>query len=143
MAVREILKMGDPRLSRVAQPVRAFDSPALRALIADLLETMQPVQGARLAAPQIGVELQLVVFGFESSARYPDAPPVPRTILLNPVIGSDHEPGWCWVSRTCDVHGIRVNADSEAAYRPPEPTRTALDGPAQRRARCLRFASGQ
>jgi peptide deformylase len=86
VAVREILKMGDARLLRVAQPVRAFDTPALHALIADLLETMQAAQGAGLAAPQIGVDLQLVVFGFESSARYPDAPPVPRTVLLNPVI---------------------------------------------------------
>jgi peptide deformylase len=86
VAVREILKMGDPRLLRVAQPVRAFDTPALHVLVADLLETMQAAQGAGLAAPQIGVDLQLVVFGFESSARYPDAPPVPRTVLLNPVI---------------------------------------------------------
>ena len=86
MAVREILKMGDPRLLRVAQPVRAFDTPELRALVADMFETMQAAQGAGLAAPQIGVDLQLVIFGFESSARYPDAPPVPRTVLLNPLV---------------------------------------------------------
>jgi peptide deformylase len=78
----------------------------LNALVADLLETMQAAQGAGLAAPQIGVDLQLVVFGFESSARYPDAPPVPGAVLLNPVIGSDHELGRCWASCTCDVHGI-------------------------------------
>jgi hypothetical protein len=83
-----------------------------------------------------------VVFGFESSARYPDAPPVPRAMLLHTVIGSDQEPGRCWVSRRCDVHDIRLNPDSEAAYGPPEPTRTGPDGPAQRRARCLRCASG-
>jgi hypothetical protein len=114
----------------------------LHALAADLLETMQAAQGAGLAAPQIGVDLQLVVFGFESSARYPGATPVPRAMLLNPVIGSDQEPGRCWASCTCDVHGIRLNADSEAACKPPEPTRTAPDGPAQRGERCLRCASG-
>lgn len=78
--------MGDPRLLRVAQPVRAFDTPELHALVADMFETMQAAQGAGLAAPQIGVDLQLVIFGFESSERYPDAPPVPRTVLLNPVV---------------------------------------------------------
>ncbi len=78
--------MGDPRLLRVAQPVRAFDTPELHALVADMFETMQAAQGAGLAAPQIGVDLQLVIFGFESSARYPDAPPVPRTVLLNPLV---------------------------------------------------------
>ena len=86
MAVREILKMGDPRLLRVAQPVTAFDTPELHALIADMFETMEAAQGAGLAAPQIGVDLQLVIFGFGHIDRYPDAPPVPRTVLINPVI---------------------------------------------------------
>ncbi|MCY7316249.1 MAG: peptide deformylase [Rubrivivax sp.] len=86
MTVHEILKMGDPRLLRVAQPVRAFDTPALHALIADMFDTMEAAQGAGLAAPQIGVDLQLVIFGFTHNARYPDRPPVPRTVLLNPVI---------------------------------------------------------
>ena len=86
MAVHEILKMGDPRLLRVAQPVRAFDTPELHALVADMFDTMEAAQGAGLAAPQIGVDLQLVIFGFASNERYPDAPPVPRTVLLNPQI---------------------------------------------------------
>ncbi|HWH74232.1 MAG TPA: peptide deformylase [Methylibium sp.] len=86
MAIREILKMGDPRLLRVAQPVSAFDTPELHALIADLLDTMEAANGAGLAAPQIGVDLRVVIFGFSRSERYPDAPPVPRTVLLNPVI---------------------------------------------------------
>ncbi len=86
MAIREILKMGDPRLLRIAQPVRQFDTPALHALVADLLETMAAADGAGLAAPQIGVDLQVVVFGFEHNARYPEAPAVPRTVLVNPVI---------------------------------------------------------
>lgn len=97
MAVREILKMGDPRLLRVAQEVRDFDSPELHALVADMFETMAAARGAGLAAPQIGVDLQLVIFGFERSERYPQAPPVPRTVLLNPVItplGEELEEGW-------------------------------------------------
>jgi len=86
MTVREILKMGDPRLLRVAPPVPAFDTPELHALIADMFDTMEAAGGVGLAAPQIGVDLQLVIFGFERSERYPDAPAVPRTVLLNPVI---------------------------------------------------------
>lgn len=97
MAVRPILKMGDARLLRVAQPVEAFDTPELHALVADLLDTMEAAHGAGLAAPQIGVDLQVVIFGFAHSDRYPDAPPVPRTVLVNPVItplGDAEEEGW-------------------------------------------------
>ena len=87
MAVREILKMGDPRLLRVAQPVTDFDSDALHLLVSDMLDTMHAANGAGLAAPQIGVDLQLVIFGTDApNPRYPDAPPIPRTVLLNPVI---------------------------------------------------------
>ena len=86
MTVREILKMGDPRLLRVAAPVPAFDTPELHALVADLFDTMAAADGAGLAAPQIGVDLQVVIFGFDDNARYPDAPPVPRTVLVNPQI---------------------------------------------------------
>ena len=98
MAVREILKMGDPRLLRVAQTITAFDTDALHLLVADMFETMHAVNGAGLAAPQIGVDLQLVIFGTaEVNPRYPDAPVVPRTVLLNPVItplGDEEEEGW-------------------------------------------------
>jgi peptide deformylase len=86
MAVREILKMGDPRLLRVAPAVTAFDTPELHALVQDMFDTMAAANGAGLAAPQIGVDLQLVIFGFDRNDRYPDAPAVPRTVLLNPVI---------------------------------------------------------
>jgi peptide deformylase len=86
MSVREILKMGDPRLLRVAEPVAAFDTPELHALVADLFETMHAVDGAGLAAPQIGINLQLVIFGFGRNQRYPDAPSVPETVLINPVL---------------------------------------------------------
>ncbi|MDB5816588.1 MAG: peptide deformylase, partial [Rhizobacter sp.] len=82
--IREILKMGDPRLLRVAQPVTEFDTPEMRALIADMFETMHAVNGAGLAAPQIGVDLALVIFGFRDNERYPDAPAVPETVLINP-----------------------------------------------------------
>jgi peptide deformylase len=97
MTVREILKMGDPRLLRVAQPVRAFDTPELDALIADMFDTMRAADGAGLAAPQIGVDQALVIFGFGKNQRYPDAPPVPETVLINPVItplDETEEEGW-------------------------------------------------
>lgn len=100
MTVREILKMGDPRLLRVAQPVAAadFDSDALHLLITDLLDTMRAANGAGLAAPQIGVDLQLVIFGsHDRNPRYPDRPVVPPTVLINPVItpiGDAEEEDW-------------------------------------------------
>lgn len=98
MTIREILKMGDPRLLRVAPPVRAFDTPELHALIADMFETMHAVNGAGLAAPQIGVDLALVIFGFKNgNQRYPEAPPVPETVLINPRItplDEVQEDGW-------------------------------------------------
>jgi peptide deformylase len=86
MTVREILKMGDPRLLRVAEPVTEFGTPEMDALIADMFDTMHAANGAGLAAPQIGVNLQLVIYGFKDNQRYPDAPPVPETVLLNPVL---------------------------------------------------------
>jgi len=86
MAVREILKMGDARLLRVAQPVQHFGGAELAARVADMKDTMLAAHGAGLAAPQIGVDLQLVVFGFEHNQRYPDAEPVPYTVLCNPQI---------------------------------------------------------
>lgn len=87
MTVREILKMGDARLLRVAQPVTAFDGDALHLLVSDLLDTMRAANGAGLAAPQIGVDLQVVIFGSNArNPRYPDRPLVPPTVLLNPVI---------------------------------------------------------
>ena len=97
MTVHTILKMGDPRLLRQAEPVTQFDTPELHALIADMRETMHAAGGVGLAAPQIGVNLQLVIFGFQNSERYPDAPPVPETILINPVLtplAEDKEDGW-------------------------------------------------
>jgi peptide deformylase len=98
MSVKEILKMGDPRLLRVAQPVHGFDTPELHALVADMQDTMKAANGAGLAAPQIGVDLQLVIFGTDApNPRYPDAPVVPRTVLVNPIItplGNEEEEDW-------------------------------------------------
>ncbi|HET7299443.1 MAG TPA: peptide deformylase [Oleiagrimonas sp.] len=97
--IRDILKMGDPRLLRIAPPVprEMFGSNELDALIADMFDTMADAGGVGLAAPQIGVDLQLVIFGFDESERYPDAPSVPRTILANPIVTpltQDMEEGW-------------------------------------------------
>jgi peptide deformylase len=94
--IHPILRMGDPRLLRIAQPVERFDTPELHALVADLFETMHDANGAGLAAPQIGVDLRLVIFGFAvTNQRYPDADPVPETVLVNPIIetidGVEHE----------------------------------------------------
>lgn len=86
MAVRTLLRMGDPRLLQIAAPVVDFDTPELDQLLTDMHDTMLANGGVGLAAPQIGVGLQVVIFGFSSSARYPDAEAVPRTVLINPVI---------------------------------------------------------
>lgn len=97
MAIKKILKMGDPRLLQTAEPVTDFAGPALAELMADLFDTMAAAGGVGLAAPQIGVGLQVVIFGFERSERYPEAEPVPETILVNPVItplGEEAEEGW-------------------------------------------------
>jgi len=107
MTVRTILRMGDPRLLRVAPPVTQFDTPELHALVADMFETMHAAKGVGLAAPQIGIDLQLVVFGFASNQRYPDAPPVPETVLINPVltpIGAAMEEG---VEGCLSIPGLR------------------------------------
>ncbi|MBK6853834.1 MAG: peptide deformylase [Burkholderiales bacterium] len=108
MTVRQILKMGDARLLRIAKPVEQFDSAELHALIADLSDTMAAANGAGIAAPQIGVDLAVVLFGFDHNQRYPDAPPVPRTVLINPQItplGDAEDDGW---EGCLSVPGIRA-----------------------------------
>jgi peptide deformylase len=95
--IRPILRMGDPRLLQVSQPVQQFDTPQLDALLADMFETMHAADGAGLAAPQVGVLLRVVIFGFESNERYPDAPAVPPTVLINPTLEpltDELEDGW-------------------------------------------------
>ncbi|MFT3965945.1 MAG: peptide deformylase [Sphingobium sp.] len=95
--IREILKMGDPRLLRVARPVEDIHYPELRAIIADMYETMHAANGVGLAAPQLGIDLRLMIFGFDANPRYPDQPPVPVTTLINPwieILTGEREDGW-------------------------------------------------
>ncbi len=95
--IREVLRMGDPRLLRVAQPVRDFSSAELKALLQDMRDTMAHLDGAGLAAPQIGVDLRVVIFGCAANPRYPDAPSVPDTVLINPELMpfvDEEEEGW-------------------------------------------------
>lgn len=84
--IRDIVRMGEPVLLRVAEPVEHFATGQLRDLVDDMFQTMDKANGVGLAAPQVAVSSRLIVFGFDASARYPDAPPVPRTALFNPVI---------------------------------------------------------
>ena len=86
MAIKPVLKMGDARLLQVAERVEKFDTPELKALIQDMHDTMEAEDGAGLAAPQIGVSLQVVIFGVEKNTRYPDAEDVPYTVLINPIV---------------------------------------------------------
>jgi peptide deformylase len=133
MAIREILKMGDARLLRVAQPVQAFGSPELKALVVDLFDTMEAAHGAGLAAPQIGVDLQVVIFGFDRNERYPDAPAVPLTVLVNPVItplSADEDEGW---EGCLSVPGLRgmVPRWSRIRYTGFDPEGRAIDRQAE------------
>ncbi len=97
MTVRRVIKMGDPLLYRKAEPVKGFNTRELDALIADMFDTMAELNGAGLAAPQIGVSQRVVIFSVESNPRYPEVEPVPRTVLINPMLtalGDEMEEGW-------------------------------------------------
>jgi len=97
MAVREVLRMGDRRLLERSSPVERFDTPELHALLQDMHDTMDALNGAGLAAPQIGEQLRVVIFGLARNPRYPNAEPVPYTVLINPIItplSEDLEEGW-------------------------------------------------
>ncbi len=97
MAIRDVLKMGDPRLLAVSEPVTVFGTPELEALIVDMRDTMRHLNGAGLAAPQIGVGLRVVIFEVESNPRYPEAEAVPFTVLVNPELtplGEEMDEGW-------------------------------------------------
>lgn len=97
MAVREILRMGHPVLLQAAEPITEFNTGRLDALIQDMFDTMAANHGAGLAAPQIGESVRVVIFGMEHNPRYPDAAPVPMTVLINPEItplGNAMEEGW-------------------------------------------------
>jgi len=97
MAIREVLKMGDPRLLAIARPVGKFGTPDLEGLLTDMQDTMRNLNGAGLAAPQIGVDLRVVIFGFEHNPRYPEVDSVPFTVLINPrlePIGDAQDEDW-------------------------------------------------
>lgn len=131
--VRDILRMGDARLLRRAQPVVTVPSAELDALIVDLFDTMHAVGGVGLAAPQIGVDLQVVIFGFERSERYPDAPPVPRTVLVNPVIEpltQDQEEGWEGCLSVPGLRGV-VPRYTRIRYRGVDPQGVVIDREAE------------
>jgi peptide deformylase len=133
MAVREILKMGDARLLRMAAPVTEFDTPALLALVEDLFDTMRAANGAGLAAPQIGEDLQVVIFGFERNLRYPDAEPVPQTVLINPVIeplGSEMADGWEGCLSVPGLRGV-VPRHARIRYRGFDPQGRAIEREAE------------
>jgi len=117
MPVKSILRMGDPRLLEMARPVTEFKTPALLALLTDMFDTMDAAGGVGLVAPQIGVGLQVVVFGFDKSERYPQAEAVPQTILINPVItpvSADEVLGW---EGCLSVPGMRGEVPRFAAIR--------------------------
>lgn len=136
MSAHEILRMGDTRLLRQAEPVTEFGTPALNMLIADMFDTMYAANGAGLAAPQIGINRQLVIFGFKNNARYPDAPAVPETVLINPIItplSDEVEANWegClsvpgmrgvvprWTRihyEGFDQHGSRISRDADGFH---------------------------
>ena len=129
MAVRAVLKMGDSLLYEKAEPVTEFNTPELRELIADMFDTMAALNGAGLAAPQIGVSKRVVIFDVQSNPRYPQAEQVPRTILINPVlepIGTEMEDGW---EGCLSVPGLRglVSRHSHLRYTGVDPEGKPID----------------
>ena len=118
MAVRPILKMGDPRLLEVSAAVDPIDPNSLAPLLRDMWDTMADASGAGLAAPQIGIMLRVVIFGYDSNPRYPDAPSLPQTVLINPKItplGEVTEEGWEGCLSVPEMRGI-VSRFSEIRY---------------------------
>jgi peptide deformylase len=129
MAVRPVLKMGHPLLRQVAAPVSALGTPELTALVADLDDTMRALNGAGIAAPQVGVGLRVVIFELKDNPRYPHIAPVPYTVLVNPVlapIGEEREDGW---EGCLSVPGLRglVPRYRRLRYRGFTPDGTAID----------------
>ena len=119
MAIRKVLRMGDPRLREVATPVTVFDTPELHELIVDMKDTMEAYDGAGLAAPQIGVSLRVMIFGIDTNPRYPDVEPVPMTTLVNPeftILSELTESGWEGCLSVPGMRGI-VSRPAHLRYR--------------------------
>jgi peptide deformylase len=133
MAVRPVLKMGDPRLLERARAIERFDLPELHALLADMRDTMHAFDGAGLAAPQIGVGLQVVVFGVDHNPRYPDAEAVPQTVLINPVLtplGDEMEEDWEGCLSVPGLRGV-VPRYARLRYQGYDPFGNAIDRSAE------------
>ena len=129
MAVRPVLRMGDPRLLEPSRRVERLDTPELHALIADMEDTMKALNGAGLAAPQIGVGLQVTIFGVEFNPRYPEAEPVPHTVLVNPLltpVGNEMEEGWEGCLSVPGMRGL-VPRYSRLRYQGTDPFGRAID----------------
>lgn len=129
MAVRDILRMGHPVLFQQAQPVTQFNTPELDGLLEDMHDTMIAANGAGLAAPQIGVSLQVVVFGVKENPRYPDAEQVPYTVLINPqitAIDQEQEEGWEGCLSVPGLRGV-VPRFSHIRYTGFDPTGAVID----------------
>ena len=127
--IRDILRMGDPRLLSLAKPIESFGTAQLTKLIQDMRETMIANDGAGLAAPQIGVDLRVVMFGFESNDRYPDVAPIPFTVLVNPQLtplADEIEEGW---EGCLSLPGLRgwVPRFTRLRYRGFDPQGNAID----------------
>ena len=117
MAVRPILRIGDPRLRQVSRPVDAFDTPELHELIADMFDTMAAAEGAGLAAPQVGVLRRIMIFGIESSSRYEDIEVVPTTVLINPEFEVTDESRQGFWEGCLSVPGMRGYVERPAGIR--------------------------
>jgi peptide deformylase len=127
--IRPVLRMGDPRLLEPSKAVERFDTPELHALLLDLEDTMRAKNGAGIAAPQIGVNLQVVIFGVGHNPRYPDAEQVPYTVLINPVlepIGEEMEPGWEGCLSVPGMRGL-VPRHARLRYRGYDPLGQPID----------------
>ena len=129
MAIRPVLRLGDPRLLTVANEVSDFNNPELDNLIEDMFDTMEAEDGAGLAAPQIGIGLRIAIFGFDTNPRYPDSNAVPRTILINPVISplsEEKEDGWEGCLSVPGMRGV-VSRYKHIRYSGFDATGAALD----------------
>jgi len=129
MAVRQVLRMGHPTLSKVAQPVTEFNTAMLDRLIADMFDTMAEQNGVGLAAPQIGESQRIVIFGFERSERYPDAEPIATTVLINPeieLLDAEQQAGWEGCLSVPGLRGV-VSRYSRIRYRGLDQAGNAID----------------
>lgn len=129
MAIRPVLRMGDPRLLQISNEVTEFDNNDLQNLITDMFDTMQAEDGAGLAAPQIGVNLRVVIFGFDHNPRYPQSGSVPKTILINPEItplGVEKEDGWEGCLSVPGMRGV-VSRYRRIRYRGLDPQKKPID----------------